>query len=55
MVRPLGGGPEEIFKADKTVNLPPGRYLLWNMSTPSERTQIGVADGQTLEVNIERQ
>jgi len=54
VVRPLGGGPEEIFKADKTVNLPPGRYLLWNMSTPSERTQIGVADGQTLEVNIER-
>ena len=52
---PLGGGPEEAFKADKRVNLPPGRYLLWNMSTPSERTEIEVADGQTLEVKIERQ
>jgi Ca-activated chloride channel family protein len=54
VVSPLGGGPEEAFKADKPVNLPPGRYLLWNMSTPSERTEIEVADGQTLEVKIER-
>lgn len=54
VVSPLGGGPEEVFKADKRVNLPPGRYLLWNMSTPSERTEIEVADGQTLEVKIER-
>jgi Ca-activated chloride channel family protein len=55
VVSPLGGGPEEAFKADKRVNLPPGRYLLWNMSTPSERTEIEVADGQTLEIKIERQ
>jgi Ca-activated chloride channel family protein len=54
VVSPLGGGPEEAFKADKRVNLPPGRYLLWNMSTPSERAEIEVGDGQTLEVNIER-
>ena len=54
VVSPLGGGPEEAFKADKRVNLPPGKYLLWNMSTPSERTEIEVADGQTLEVKIER-
>ncbi len=54
VVSPLGGGPEEAFKADKRVNLPPGRYPLWNMSTPSERTQIEVADAKTLEVKIER-
>ena len=54
VVIPLGGGPEGAFKADKRVNLPPGKYLLWNMSTPSERTEIEVGDGQTLEVNIER-
>jgi VWA domain-containing protein len=54
VVSPSGGGPEEVFRADKRVNLPPGRYLLWNMSTPSERTKIEVADGQTLEVKIER-
>jgi Mg-chelatase subunit ChlD len=54
VVSPVGGGPEEAFKADKPVNLPPGKYLLWNMSTPSQRTEIEVADGQTLEVKIER-
>ena len=54
VIRPVGGGPEEVFKADKPVNLPPGRYLLWNMSTPSERTEVEVADGQTLELKIER-
>jgi von Willebrand factor type A domain len=54
VVSPLGGGPEEAFKADKRVNLPPGKYLLWNISTPSERTEIEVADEQTLEVKIER-
>jgi Mg-chelatase subunit ChlD len=54
VIRPFGGGPEEVFKADKRVNLPSGRYLLWNMSTPSERTEIEVADGQTLELKIER-
>ena len=54
VVSPRGGGPEEAFKADKRVNLPPGRYPLWNMSTPSERTQIEVADAKTLEVKIER-
>jgi hypothetical protein len=52
---PLEGGPEEPFQADKRVNLPPGKYLLWNMSTPSQRTEIEVVDGQTLEVRIERQ
>jgi hypothetical protein len=55
VVSPLGGGPEEAFKADKPVNLPPGRYLLWNMRTSSERTEIELADGHTLEVRIERQ
>ena len=55
VVSPHGGGPEEVFKADKRINLPQGRYLLWNMSTPSERTEIEVVDGQTLEVKIERQ
>lgn len=55
VVSPLGGGPEEVFKADKRVNLPPGRYLLWNMSNPSERTEVEVVDGQTLDVKIERQ
>jgi hypothetical protein len=54
VVSPLGGGPEEAFQADKRVNLPPGRYLLWNISTPSVRTEIEVADGQTLEVRIQR-
>ena len=54
VIRPVGGGPEEVFKADKPVNMPPGRYLLWNMSTPSERTEVEVADGQTLELEIER-
>jgi hypothetical protein len=49
------GGPEEVFNADKRVNLPPGKYLIWNTTTPSERTEIEVADGQTLEVKIERQ
>jgi Ca-activated chloride channel family protein len=54
VVKPLGGGPEEAFQADKRVNLPPGKYLLWNISTPSERMEIEVADGQTLEVRIQR-
>jgi hypothetical protein len=54
VLSPHGGGPEEVFQADKRINLPPGRYLLWNMSTPSERTEIEVVDGQTLEVKIER-
>lgn len=55
VVRPLGGGREETFIADSRVNLPPGKYLLWNTATPSAKTEIEVADGQTLEVKIERQ
>jgi hypothetical protein len=50
-----GGGPEVPFKADKHVNLPPGKYLLWSTLTPSERTEIEVADSQTLVIKIERQ
>jgi hypothetical protein len=54
VVTARGGGPEQVFNADKRVNLPPGNYLVWNMSTPSERTEIEVGDGQTVEINIER-
>jgi hypothetical protein len=54
VVSPKGGGPEQPFQADSRINLPPGRYLLWNMDTPSATTEIEVGDGQTLEVEIQR-
>ena len=41
VVSPRGGGPEEAFKADKRVNLPPGRYPLWNIHPVREDADRG--------------
>jgi hypothetical protein len=54
-VTPASGGPEEYFLSNKLLPLPPGKYLLWHSDSPSEKNQIEIAEGQTLEVNIKRQ
>jgi hypothetical protein len=54
-VTPASGGPEEFFLSNKLLPLPPGKYLLWHGDTPSDKNQIEIAEGQTLEVNIKRQ
>jgi hypothetical protein len=54
-VTPASGGPEELFVSNKLLPVPPGKYLLWHSDTSSEKTQIEVAEGQTVEVDIKRQ
>jgi hypothetical protein len=51
----VSGGPEEYFLSNKLLPLPPGKYLLWHSDTPSDKNQIEIVEGQTLEVNIKRQ
>jgi hypothetical protein len=54
-VTPASGGPEELFVSNKLLPVPPGKYLLWHSDNSSEKTQIEVAEGQTVEVDIKRQ
>jgi len=41
--------------SNKLLPVPPGKYLLWHSDNSSEKNQIEVAEGQTVEVNIKRQ
>ena len=54
-VTPASGGPEELFVSNKLLPVPPGKYLLWHSDNSSEKTQIEVAEGQTVDVDIKRQ
>jgi von Willebrand factor type A domain len=55
VVTPSSGGPEHSFLPDRPVYLPAGKYLVWSTDTPSEKAEVEVADGQALEIKIERQ
>jgi hypothetical protein len=49
------GGPEALFVSNKFLPVPPGKYLLWHSDSSSQKTEIEVAEGHTVEVNIRRQ
>jgi hypothetical protein len=49
------GGPQHSFRPGRPVYLPAGKYLLWNSDTPSDKTELELVDGQTLEIKIARE
>jgi hypothetical protein len=54
-VTPAAGGPEELVVSNNLLTVPPGKYLLWHSGHASEKTQIDVGEGQTVQINIKRQ
>jgi hypothetical protein len=48
------GEPVQPFWPNSPVYLPAGKYLLWALDTPSQKTELEVTDGQTLEIKVER-
>jgi hypothetical protein len=49
------GDYDHSFQPGGPVYVPPGRYVAWGPDTPEQKIEFEVADGQLVEIKIERQ
>jgi hypothetical protein len=49
------GDYDHLFRPNLPVYVPPGKYVAWSMETPQQKIEFEVADGEIVEIKIDRQ